>query len=180
MCFLSFDLHHTAGKVLAIITRIFFNWLQVAERVAAERDEGCGGKSSVGFQIRLERCVPIKLPLFSGILLLSLQTLQKRARNSGWVYYYGLVQQGDFCWREFLLTDFCLGLMSPCLVNEACRMQYDPRVAFRSNTLAPTQYSIQNWFKEQEGQKKDSPWLFRMGLWYCLTPSLSNTSHAGY
>ena len=44
--------------------------------------------------------------------------------------------------------------MSPCLVNEACRMQYDPRVAFRGNTLPPTHYSIQNWFKEQEGRKR--------------------------
>ena len=41
-------------------------------------------------------------------------------------------------------------------------------------------YSIQNWLKEQEGQKKDSPWLFRMGLWYWPTPSRSNTSHEGY
>lgn len=32
--------------------------ISVAERVAAERDESCGGNSSVGFQIRLESKLP--------------------------------------------------------------------------------------------------------------------------
>lgn len=34
-----------------------FIFHQVAERVAAERDEDCGENGSVGYQIRLERYV---------------------------------------------------------------------------------------------------------------------------
>ena len=55
--------------------------------------------------------------------------------------------------------------MSPCLADEACRVQYDPQVAFRGNTLPPTQSSMQNWLRVKEGQRKDSTWFFRMGLW---------------
>ena len=42
---------------------------QVAERVAAERDESCGGNSSVGFQIRLERYVYSKWFYFNNIAI---------------------------------------------------------------------------------------------------------------
>jgi len=182
-----FDWHHTAGKVFAIITWYFFKLTTGCRKSCSWERWNLWWKEQRGFSDQIGKvctCFPIKLPLFSGILVLSLQTLQKRACNSGWVYYYGLVQQGDFCWSEFLLTDhnfnFCLGLMSPCLANEACRMQYNPRVAFRGNTLPSIQYSIQNWLKVQEGKNKDSAWLFRIGLWYWLTPSLSNASHGGY
>ena len=179
-----FDLHHTAGKVLAIITRYFSELTTGCRKSCSWERWRLWWKEQCRFSDQIGKVCTYKAAFILWHPSPVIANFAKMIHNSGWVYYYGLVQQWDFCWSEFLLTDhnfnFCLGLMSPCLVNEACRMQYDPQVAFRGNTLPPTQYSIENWFKEQEGQKKDSPWLFRMGLWNWLTPSLSNTSHAGY